>query len=224
MTRKTPSDFGSHDDWLAHVRGEIPVPEQAYVLALGRTDLFRGFYQTQGLPFPTQFTEELERIGTLHDPERATALEVLNKAIFGSLTMHLFNRARPKTSQGDAVPPVSPRKRIGQLRSHLAQKNPYFALWVIYKRGASDQTITSEWDEYLLRELGIESAEEAAFTRAMAELDKLLDIFRDRNLSLPSLSIERIWFLHYFRGPERMAQAHAVLGMLTAELAACTSA
>ena len=40
----------------------------------------------------------------------------------------------------------------------------------------------------------------------------------------PGLSFERIWFLHSLRGPERMLQTHAVLGMLTAELAACTSA
>ena len=68
------------------------------------------------------------------------------------------------------------------------------------------------------------SADEVAFAHAMVELDKLLGIFRDRNLALPSLGFERIWFLHYLRGPERMAQTRAVLGMLTAELAPCTSA
>jgi hypothetical protein len=35
MTRKTPSDFESHDDWLTHVRSEIPRPEQPYALAVG---------------------------------------------------------------------------------------------------------------------------------------------------------------------------------------------
>ena len=55
MTRKTPSDFESHDDWLLYVRREIPVPEQPYALALGRIDLFRSFYLMQGLPFPIPF-------------------------------------------------------------------------------------------------------------------------------------------------------------------------
>jgi hypothetical protein len=58
----------------------------------------------------------------------------------------------------------------------------------------------------------------------MAELDKLLTLFHDENRELPSLSFERIWFLHYLHGPERMLQTSAVLGMLAAELAACTSA
>ncbi len=87
MTRKTPSDFGSHDDWLAHVRSEIPVPEQPYALAVGRMELFRSFYRMQGLPFPTQFAEELRRTETMHDPERTVALEALNDVIFRTLTV-----------------------------------------------------------------------------------------------------------------------------------------
>ena len=66
--------------------------------------------------------------------------------------------------------------------------------------------------------------EEIAFAHTMVELDKLLSLFHDKNRMLPGLSIERIWFLHSLRGPERMLQTRAVLGMLTAELAACTSA
>jgi hypothetical protein len=58
----------------------------------------------------------------------------------------------------------------------------------------------------------------------MVELDKLLALFHDGNRVLPGLAFERIWFLHSLRGPERMLQTRAVLGMLTAELAACTSA
>jgi hypothetical protein len=58
----------------------------------------------------------------------------------------------------------------------------------------------------------------------MAELDKLLTLFHHENRELPSLSFERIWFLHSLCGPERMLQTSAVLGMLTAELATCTSA
>ena len=106
----------------------------------------------------------------------------------------------------------------------MRSKNPYFALWVVYKRGVNDHSVAEDWDEYLLQELGAESAEEIAFAHAMVELDKLLTLFHDGNRALPSLSFERIWFLHSLRGPERMLQTRAVLGMLTAELAACTSA
>jgi hypothetical protein len=223
MTRTIPSDFGSHDDWLLYVRREIPVPEQPYALALGRIDLFRSFHRMQGLPFPVQFAGELERIETLHDPMRTAALEALNDTILETLTKHFFDRVRP-TSSEDVEHSPSPRGQIQELRDHLAQRNPYFMLWVVYKRDVKDHPVTEEWDEYLLQELGARSAEEIAFAHAMVELEKLLSLFHDGNRVLPGLSFERIWFLHSLRGPERMLQTRAVLGMLTAELSACTSA
>lgn len=224
MTRRTPSDFRSHDDWLTHVRCEIPIPERPYALAVGRIDLFQSFYRMQGLPFPVQFAEELERIKTLHDSGRTDALEALNDAIFRSLTMHLFSRAQPTTSIDEQQKPASPRRQVQELLSHLAQKNPYFALWSGYKSGATDRSVAEEWDDYLAQELGPQCVEEIEFTRSMVELDRLLTQFHDDNLPLPRLAFERIWFLHYLRGPERMAQTRAVLGTLMAELGACTSA
>jgi hypothetical protein len=223
MTRTIPSDFGSHDDWLSYVRSEIAVSEQPYALALGRIDLFRSFYRMRGLPFPAQFAEELERIEMLHDPKRTAALEALNDTILETLTEHFFDRVRP-TSSEDAPHSSSPREKIQELRNHLAQRNPYFRLWASYKIGVTDRRIAEEWDEYVLQELGAESAEEIAFAHAMVQLDKLLALFHDGNRALPGLAFERIWFLHSLRGPERMLQTRAVLGMLTAELAACTSA
>ena len=224
MTRTIPSDFGSHDDWLLHVRREIPVPEQPYVLALGRIDLFRSFYRMQGLPFPIPVAQEFERIEMLQDPERTAALEALNGEVLRNLTVRLFNRAQSNASESDSRFLPSPREQIQELRNHLAQHNPYFGLWVVYKRDVKDHPVTEEWDEYLLQELGARSGEEIAFAHAMVELEKLLSLFHDGNRVLPGLSFERIWFLHYLRGPERMLQTRAVLGMLTAELSACTSA
>ena len=224
MTRKTPSDFGSHDDWLTHVHCEIPTSEQPYALAVGRLELFRAFYRMQGLPFPVQFGEELKRIETLLDPGRTVALEALNDAIFRALTMHLFNRAQPTTSVDEWQTPASPRRQIEELLSHLARKNPYFALWSGYKSGATDRSVVEEWDDYLAQELGPHCADEIDFTRSMVELDRLLTHFHDDNSPLPRLTFERIWFLHYLRGPERMSQTRAVLGTLVAELGACTSA
>ena len=224
MTIKTPSEFGSHDDWIEHVSREIHFPEQSYALAFGRLELFRRFYRVQSLPFSTQFEQELKRIETLLDPERTVALEVLNGVILRDLTKHLSNRAQSTTSNDGLQEPAFPRKQIDELLRHLAQKNPYFALWVVCRKSASDYSVAGSWDEYLHQKLGTESGEEIAFAHAMVELDKLLSLFHDRNQVLPGLSFERIWFLHSLRGPERMLQTRAVLGMLTAELAACTSA
>jgi hypothetical protein len=224
MSRMTPANFSNHDEWLTYVRSEIPVTKQPYELATGRTELFRSFYRIRQLEFPSSFAEELERLHKLHDPGRMAALEALNDTIFRSLTKHLFECARPTNAGNEAKAPISLQAQIDQLLSHLAQRNPYFARWIEYKKGVADHQMVKKWDEYLLQTLGAESADEVAFAHAMVELDRLLGIFRDRNLALPSLGFERIWFLHYLRGPERMAQTCAVLGMLTAELAPCTSA
>ena len=224
MTKTIPSDFGSHDDWLLHVRREIPVPEQPYALALGRIDLFRSFYRMQGLPFPIPVAQEFERIEMLQDPERTAALEALNGEVLRNLTVHLFNQAQSNAPGSDSRFLPSPREQIEELRNHLAQQNPYFGLWVVYKRDVKDHPVTEEWREYLLQELGTGSGEEIAFAHAMVELEKLLSLFHDGNRVLPGLSFERIWFLHSLRGPERMLQTRAVLGMLAAELTACASA
>ena len=224
MTRKIPSDFGSHDDWLLYVSREIPVPEQRYALALGRIDLFRSLYLMQGLPFPIPLAQEFEHIEMLQDPERTAALEALNGEVLRNLTVHLFNQTQSNAPESDSRTLPSPREQIQELRNHLAQQNPYFGLWVVYKRDVKDHPVTEEWREYLLQELGTGSGEEIAFAHAMVELEKLLSLFHDGNRVLPGLSFERIWFLHSLRGPERMLQTRAVLGMLTAELSACTSA
>jgi hypothetical protein len=224
MITVTTANFNSHDEWLKYVRSEIPSAEQLYELAMGRTELFRSFYRIRQLEFPSPFAEKLERLHKLHDPERTAVLETLNDTIFRSLTKHLFECVRLVGAGDDAHITVSPQAQIDQLLSHLVQRNPYFELWMGYKMGAAEHSIVQKWDEYLLQILGGESTEKVALAHAMVELDKLLGTFRDRNLALPSLGFERIWFLHFLRGPERMAQTRAVLGMLTAELAPCTSA
>jgi hypothetical protein len=223
MTRKTPSDFTSHDDWLSCVRREIAVSDQPYALAFGRVELFRSFYGMQGHEFPAPSATELERIDGMHEPERTAALVILNKSILANLTQLLADQSPPSLSADDPLGPRSSHEQIHQLRSRLARNNPYFALWTAYKNGEREQLIAEDWHQYLLQQLGTESIEEIEFTCAMAELDKLLTLFHNEGRELPSLSFERIWFLHYLHGPERMLQTRAVLGMLTAELAPCTS-
>jgi hypothetical protein len=119
--------------------------------------------------------------------------------------------------------PPTATEEIRELLGYLTRTNPYFALWNLFKRGVSEHSAASEWREFLLEQLGPETDQEIEFACAMVDLDKLLAVYRDQRLALPMLLSERICFLHYIRGPERMAQTRAVLGTLTAELAACTS-
>lgn len=120
--------------------------------------------------------------------------------------------------------PATAAEEIHELLGHLTRTNPYFALWDLYKRGVSEYSVAGEWREFLFEQLDPANEQEIDFACAMVDLDKLLAIYRDQRLALPMLLFERICFLHYIRGPERMAQTRAVLGTLTAELAACTSA
>jgi hypothetical protein len=83
------------------------------------------------------------------------------------------------------------------------QKNPYFALWTVYKNGEREQFITEDWHPFLLQQLGTECTEEIEFARAMAELDKLLTLFHDENRVLPGLSFERI--SSSWAGPARVS-------------------
>ena len=96
MTRKTPSDFNSHDDWLAYVRSEVPSRGAALRASLRPHGTLSKLLPDAGnLSSQAQFAEELERIEMLHDPERTAALEALNDEIFRSLTRQLFDGARP---------------------------------------------------------------------------------------------------------------------------------
>lgn len=119
--------------------------------------------------------------------------------------------------------PPAAIEEIHELRSYLTQTNPYFALWILFKRRVVADLPAIEWRKFLLGQFGPECEEEIEFACAMVELDKLLAIYSNQSLALPMLLFERICFLHCIRGAERMSQTRAVLGTLTAELPACTS-
>ena len=93
-----------------------------------------------------------------------------------------------------------------------------------YKRDVNDHPVAEEWGEYLLQELGAGAPKRSRLRTRWPSWKSFSPSFHDGNRVLPGLSFERIWFLHSLRGPERMLQTRAVLGLLTAELAACTSA
>jgi hypothetical protein len=218
------TDFANQEEWISYVRDCVPVVEREYVLACGRTELFKSFYEVRKQEFPAEYTQELGRIQTLSEPHRTDSLERLNERVFAGLTELLFQEAQPKQSENAAFALVSPKEQVQELLNHLAEKNPYFALWVDYKRGLAESLDTKDWDIYLWRELGLADEDDIAFTKAMADLDKLLLYFRDRNVPLPRYFFERTWFLHYLRGPERMLQTRTLLNTLATETGECTSA
>jgi hypothetical protein len=224
MPVRRRTDFDNQDEWISYVRDYVPVVEREYVLACGRTELFKSFYEVRRQEFPAEYTQELGRIQPLSEPYRTDSLERLNERIFAGLTELLFQKAQPKEFESAALAPVSPKEQVQELLNHLAEKNPYFALWVDYKRGLAENSDTNDWDIYLWQELGPEDEDDIAFTKAMADLDKLLLYYRDRNVPLPRYFFERAWFLHYLRGPERMLQTRAVLNTLATETGECTSA
>jgi len=223
MPTRRRTDFDNQEEWTSYVRDCIPVVEREYVLACGRTELFKSFYEVRRHEFPDEYIQELGRIHTLAEPHRTDSLERLNERIFASLTELLFHESQPKRIEAAALAPVSPKEQVQELLNHLAEKNPYFALWVDYKRGLAENSDTNDWDIYLWQELGPEDEDAIAFTKAMADLDRLLLYFRDRNVSLPRYFFERAWFLHYLRGPERMLQTRALLNTLVTETGECTS-
>jgi len=224
MTRKMPSDFENHADWVAYVREHIPESEQDYKLACGRTELFRSFYKTRKQDLPDEFARELPYIEMLIGSARTIAFEQLNERIFANLVQLLFLETRPAEVGADTAASLTAREQVDELTQHLVLKNPHYALWTAYRKGTGDYSTFESWDDYLNRELGSTDSQEVDFTHAMIELDKLLAFFRDRNQALPRFTFERVWFLHYLREPERMLQTRAVLTMLMAEMGACTSA
>ena len=160
----------------------------------------------------------------LSEPYRTDSLEHLNERIFAGLTELLFQKPQPKEFESAALAPVSPKEQVEELLNHLAEKNPYFALWVDYKRGLAENLETQDWDQYLRKELGPADEDAIVFAKAMADLDKLLLYFQDQNVPLPRYFFERAWFLHYLRGPERMLQTRALLNTIVTETGECTSA
>lgn len=224
MTKKMPSDFETHADWVAYVREHIPADEQDYTLACGRTELFRSFYKTRKQVCPDGFARELIDVEMLLGPARTIALEQLNERIFANLVQLLFLETRPAEIGADTAGLLSARDQVDELTQHLASKNPHYALWTGYRKSFGHLPTVKSWDDYLNQELGSANSQDADFTRAMVELDKLLALFRDRNQVLPRFTFERVWFLHYLREPERMLQTRAVVTMLMAEIGACTSA
>jgi len=224
MNLKLRIDFGDHEKWTAYVRREVQPQNQTYVLALGRTELFRRFYEVRGWVFPEAFRQELKQIEGHNDPERTEALASLNDRIFRSLTGMLFAEAGPALAQAGAGEGASEPEQIEDVLDELSARNPYFALCTGYRQAFGDRVNTAEWEGYLRRKLGRDAEDEICFARAMMEMATLLRYFRDRSLRLPQYFRDRVWFLHYLREPERSVQTRVLLSTLATEIEACMSA
>ena len=98
MNAKNRRDFSDHAGWTAYVNCALPA-DQHYVLALGRTELFRRFYELRGQPFPETFRQEPERIADLKDPARTAAFESLSGSVFASLIGILSAVAEPTLAE-----------------------------------------------------------------------------------------------------------------------------
>lgn len=217
-------DFNDQEQWAAYVRSEVPLEDQGYVLALGRTELFRRFYEVRGRAFPEAFRQELEQIGRLNDPGRTEALVSLNDRILRSLTGMLFAEAQPALAQLGAAEGAFEPEKIEDVLDELSARNPYFALCTQYRQAFADRITAAEWDRYLREKLGADAEDEIFFASSMMEMDMLLRYFRDRSLPLPRYFRDRVWFLHYLREPERSVQTRAILSTLATEIEACMSA
>jgi hypothetical protein len=222
---KSPTDFADPKDWRAYVRETVPPEDVDYALAFGRTMLFIRFYEGRRMRFPEEFCVELNRIEELRDPESTTLLGALNGRIFAVMTDLLLtasSAANPATV-GSAVP-ISPRETVESLLDYLTKNNPSFALWTHHLNQIQQTPGAPAWEEYVAKEFHRANDSEVEFTLLMGQLGMILAILRDRNLLLPPLHLERIWFLHQLRGPERNLQARAVVHGLVEALQSCASA
>jgi hypothetical protein len=222
---KSPTDFADPKDWRAYIRETVPPEEVNYTLAFGRTTLFIRFYEGRGLSFSDEFRAELNRIEDIREPERTAQLEALNGRIFTAMTQLLLGTSEAANSATPtSAEPTSPRETVENLFDYLAKKNPSFALWTHYTKHIQLIPDAPTWEEFVAKEFNGADDREAEFTLLMGQLGKILVIFRDRNLVLPALHLERIQFLHHLRGPERNQQARAIVQDLLEVITPCASA
>jgi hypothetical protein len=223
MQPKSRASFASHDEWLVYVRRELSCDEQPTALAYGRMELFLRFLELRGQSLPAELKAELDLILGLSDPDRADQLDALNDRIMAHLIEVLFAEAGPTLDLEKHTRRLTSRQQTQELLDHLASRNPYFRLWIDYKGRVGGEFNERAWDEYLCIQLGEAEAEAFDFTKAMAELERLLVWFHDHEVTLPRYFFERAWFLHFLREPERMVQTRALLSALTAEIPPCMS-
>jgi hypothetical protein len=221
---KSPTEFIDPNEWREYVCRTVPVEDVAYVHAFGRTVLFARFYEIRNQTFPLRFYSELAGIVSLQEPERARSLEELNDRIFADMTRFLAMSIPPKPADVENMLPIAEGKLIESLLDYLAKENPYFGLWADYIEQVNQRKGSLAWQEFVTNRLTPSAEDEIEFTLLMGQLGDLLRQFRTQNLPLPRHHFSRIWFLHYLRGAERIAQTRALVQDLVEAMQPCASA
>jgi hypothetical protein len=221
---KSPTDFIDPNAWREYVNRSVPPEDVSYVLAFGRTVLFARFYEVRNQTFPLRFCVELADIVPLQEPKRTHALEALNDRIFADMTRLLLAGTQSAPLGAEHLVPGARDKLLGDLLEYLANENPYFGLWADYSERARRGPVHLSWQEFVTNNFGPSTEDEMEFALLMGQLSNLLHQFHARQLALPPHHFSRIWFLHYLRGEERIAQTRALVQDLVEALSPCASA
>jgi hypothetical protein len=221
---KIPNDFRNQEEWLAFVQETVASEEVPFTLAIGRTGMFREFYELRSQPFPERFSSEIERISAIAEPARTQELEILNNSIMGDMIQFLFTATTGVSTGGDCPFPTTSREVIDELLEHLRIKNPYFALWAHYKDKVAGRRDAPEWRDYAVKTMGIGEDREIDFALLMSDLGHCLNLYYEREMVLPKRFYFQIWLLYHSTGPERNAMTRALVQELVEGLEPCASA
>lgn len=221
---KSPTDFIDPKEWREYVHCSVSSEEVPYTLAFGRTILFARFFEARNQTLALCFCVELADIVSLQEPERTRALETLNDRIFAEMTRFLATAVPPAPPESEDILSLPGGELVDAALNYLAKENSYFRLWEDYSEQAKRGGVLLSWQEFVISSSGPNSEDEMEFALLMRQLGNLLHYFRARNLALSPQCLSRIWFLHYLRGAERIAQTRVLVQSLLEAMSACASA
>jgi len=221
---KTPNDFRNQDEWLAFVRATVTPVDVPFTLAMGRTGMFQQFYEIRSKPFPQHFSSEIERISALTEPERTKEMETLNDSIMGDAIQFLMTAAAGVSTESEPMYQFTPRGAVEELQEHLRTKNPYFALWTHYRENVAGRDGAADWREYAIHKMRTNDDREIDFSVLISELGRCLELYYQREMSLPKRFYFQIWFLYRTHGPERNVMTRVLVQELVEGLEPCGSA
>lgn len=219
---KSRLEFSSSEAWRAYVTASVPAAARRFVFAFGQTTLYRRFYEVRKQAFPVEFSDELNRIEGLDDPQRTEALETLNGRIFVDMTRSQMSALSRNPVQALSETPVS---GVEKLLACLEVENEAFALWLSYKRVKSHRQGLPAWEEYVRSLLADETEVDIQFVLMMEQLGELLDQFKLQHLVLSSKLYQRIRAIHREpAGNARVFLTRILLNELLEAINPCTSA
>jgi hypothetical protein len=215
-------EFRDSESWRTYIEANVPPQDRAYVAAFGLTTLYLQFYLVRNQALPAEFTEELDRLHALQEPERTRALLALNNRIFADMTRLMMQTA--PTERG-ITPAETPNQNVEKLIIRLEKESPEFAIWCGYKRAQLHDSGLPEWSDYVQALLPHGAAEEAEFILLMGQLGELLRQFQDQRKPLDALLKIRISAVQRERvGAERNLATRLLVHELLEAIAPCAYA